>query len=165
MTRRTDNERLLTDVIAGESDAAFHEALLGETLRLARRRRQFRQARRAVMAVAVLVGLAVLVWQTFPPRVGSPGRHNGSYAIIRTAPLPAKAVVTTQPLPENMVVASVITANVVATSPDIRLFREIGDEELLAMIAPKVAAIVRLGPHQAELVVLEPVDREASPPN
>ncbi len=165
MIKRTDKERLLADVIAGESDAAFHETLLGETLRRARRRRQFRQARRAVVAVAVLVGLAVLVWQSFPPRVGSPGRHNGSYAIIRTAPLPAKAVITTQPLPEDLLVASVMTANVIATSPDIRLFREIGDEELLALIAPKVAAIVRLGPHQAELVVLEPAGRDALPQN
>lgn len=165
MSRRTDNERLLADVVAGETDAAFHEALLGETLRLARRRRRFRQTRRAVMAVAVLVGLAVLVWQSFPPPVVSPALNRGNYAIIRTAPLPATSIITTRTLPADLLVASVATANMVETLPDGGLFREISDDELLALVAPKVAAIVRLGPHQAELVVLEPVDREASPPN
>jgi len=165
MTRRTDNERLLADVIAGESDVAFHEALLGETLRLARRRRRFRQAQRGAAVVAVLVGLAALVWQYFPPRVVSPSMDKGSYAIIRTQPLPAAAIVTTQPLVADLLVASVTTVNVVETLPDSGLFREIGDDELLAMVAPKVAALVRLGPHTAELVVLDPSGQDASPPN
>ena len=165
MTRRIDNERLLADVIAGESDVAFHEALLGETLRLARRRRRFRQAQRGAAVVAVLVGLAALVWQNFSPRVVTPRMDKGSYAIIRTQPLPAAAIVTTQPLVADLLVASVTTVNVVETLPDSGLFREIGDDELLAMVAPKVAALVRLGPHTAELVVLEPSGQDASPPN
>jgi hypothetical protein len=165
MTRRTDNERLLADVIAGESDAAFHEALLGDTLRLARRRRRFRQARQAVVVVAVLVGLVALVWQSFPPRAVTPGLDKGSYAIIRTQPLPASSLVTTQPLAADWLVASFTTANVVETSPDSGLFRVIGDDELLAMVAPKVAALVRYGPHTAELIVLEPAGQDLSPPN
>lgn len=165
MTRRTDNERLLADVIAGESDAAFHEALLGDTLRLARRRRRFRQARRAMAAVAVLAGLAALVWQSFLPRVVTTGADKKSYTIIRTQPLPASSLVTTEPLAADLLVASVTTANIVETPPDSRSFREIGDDELLAMVAPKVAALVRLGPHTAELIVLEPAGQDTSPPN
>jgi hypothetical protein len=165
MTRQTDNERLLADVMADESDTAFHEALLGKTLRLARRRRRFRQTRRAGMAFAVLIGLAVLVWQCFPPPVVSPASNRGKYAIIRTVPLPATSIVTTRSLPADRLIASVTTANTIETLPDARLFREISDDELLAMIAPKVAALVRLGPHKAELVVLEPAAQETSPPN
>lgn len=168
MTRRTDNERLLTDVMVDGSDAAFHEALLGETLRLARRRRRFRQARRSVAAAAVLAGLAglgVLVLENFSPRVVSPGLDKGHYTMVRTVPLPATAIVTTQPFAQNLLVASITTANVVETTPGSGLFREISDDELLAMVAPKVAAIVRHGPHRAELVVLEPADWDATPPN
>jgi len=165
MSRRTDNERLLADVIAGESDAAFHEALLGETLRLACRRRRFRQARQAAAVVAVLVGLATLVWQGLLPRLATPAQSKGSYAIIRTVPLPATAIVTTRPLPADLLVASATTANVIETLPDSGLFREIGDDELLTMVAPKVAALVRYGPHTAQLVVLEPAGPDTSPPN
>ena len=63
MNRPTDHEHLLADVLAGEDGAGFREALLSETLRRARRRRHFRQARRAVPVVAGIVGLCLLVWQ------------------------------------------------------------------------------------------------------
>jgi len=160
MTRRTDNERLLTDVIAGESDAAFHEALLGETLRLARRRRRFRQTRHVVVVVAVISGLAALVWQSLPPGVVTPELGHGSYTLIHTQPLPASSLVTTRPLSADLLVASATTANVIETLPDSGLFREIGDDELLAMLAPRVAALIRHGPHNAELIVLEPAGRD-----
>ncbi len=164
MTRRTDNERLLAEVM-GDSDAAFHEALLGETLRLARRRRRFRQARRTVAVLAGLVVLAALVWQAFLPRISTLEIHRGNYTVIQTQPLPVASLVTTQPLPADLLIASITTAGVVETAANTGQFREIGDNELLAMIAPKVAALVRLGPHEAELVVLEPASQEASPPN
>jgi hypothetical protein len=118
-----------------------------------------------VVVVAVLVSLSSLVWRSFPPRVITPGVEDGSYAIIRTQPLPATALVTTQPLPGDRLVASITTSSIVETVADSGLFREIGDDELLAMVAPKVAALVRLGPHKAELVVLEPAGQDASPPN
>ena len=115
--------------------------------------------------VAVLVGLAALVWQYFPPRVVSPAMDQGSYAIIRTQPLPVSSLVITKPLAADLLVASVATANIVETSPDSGLFREIGDDELLAMVAPKVAALVRYGPHTAELIVLESAGQDVSPLN
>ena len=47
MNRPTDNERLLDDMLSEAVPADFREALLGETLRLACRRRRWRQTRRA----------------------------------------------------------------------------------------------------------------------
>ncbi|HEY9174624.1 MAG TPA: hypothetical protein VI136_20250 [Verrucomicrobiae bacterium] len=35
-------------------------------------------------------------------------------------------------------------------------YREIGDDALLALAAPRVAALVRRGPHEAELIFVEP---------
>ena len=60
------NDRLLADVLNEGVAADFREGLLNETLRLARRRRGFRQVRRAASALAVLVGVGLLVWHQFP---------------------------------------------------------------------------------------------------
>jgi hypothetical protein len=165
MNRRSDNERLLADVIAGESDAGFHEALLGETLRLVRRRRRFRQARRMAIAVALLAGLATVVWQRLPTHVVVPGREKGSYAIIRTQPLPQSALVTTRPFPADQLVASIAMKHIVETSSARRLYRDVDDDELLAMLYPKVAALVRLGPNKEELIVLDQTGQKTVPQN
>ena len=165
MNRRTDNERLLADVIAGESDAGFHEALLDETLRLVRRRRRFRQARRAAIAVVLLAGLATMVWQRLPTHVVAPGAKKGSYAIIRTQPLPRSALVATRRFPADQLVASIAMKHIVETSTARRLYRDVDDDELLAMLAPKVAALVRLGPNREELIVLDQAGQETPPQN
>ena len=46
MNRRTDNERLLDDVLAPESGSEFGATVLAETLRGVRRQRRARQVRR-----------------------------------------------------------------------------------------------------------------------
>src|ERR1039457_506831 len=67
MNHETDNEQLLADVLAEAAPTDFREALLGETLRLARRRRRWRQTRRAAALLVALGLLAVLVRQNLPP--------------------------------------------------------------------------------------------------
>jgi hypothetical protein len=58
-----------------------------------------------------------------------------------------------------------MNVHLVQTSQGDGQFREIGDDELLALAEPKPAALVRLGPHTAELVVLNATDGETPPPN
>ena len=101
------NERLLADVLGEGISADFREGLLNETLRLARRRRRFRQARRAASALAVLVGLGLLVWHQFPSNLGPTGLPAKPYALVRTQPLPPAAWVATRPLsPANLVASA-----------------------------------------------------------
>jgi hypothetical protein len=49
------------------------------------------------------------------------------------------------------------------TTPTIRTygggFREVGDDELLALAAPQTAALIRRGPHEAELVLVPAEER------
>src|SRR5689334_9755383 len=115
MKRPTDNERLFADALADTSPAEFREALLGETLRLARRRRHFRQMRRAGV-VLMMVGLVTfLFWpKAVTPRLSPAEPPLASYQLINTRPLPAGAVVTTQPF-MNRIVTSVPTASVITT--------------------------------------------------
>ena len=97
MNDRAKKERLLNEILAEETPAGFREVLLEDTLRLARRRRHFRQTRRAVSALAVVAGLALVVWRSLMP-TGIPPEPSRPYVLVRTQPLPLQAVVATQPL-------------------------------------------------------------------
>ena len=156
-----DRERLLAEVLS--DDAGFREALLAQTVRLARRRRGFRQARQATVALAALLCLATLIWRSLPPRAVTREMAVGRCAIVRTQPLPSSALVTTQPLPSDKLVASIATAKVIETTADIGRFQEIGDDALLALAAPRPAVLVRLGPGREELVFVNSDDKKGFP--
>jgi hypothetical protein len=163
MNERTDNQDLLAEVLAEASPADFREAMLAETLRLARRRRQFRQVRPAA-GVLVLMGLlAVLVAQYFskPPVGSSPLAKQIvrlSYELVRTHPLPASAIVSTRNFSAAGFAASVPKVIEVATASG--GFRLINDDELLALLADKPAVLIRTGPHSEELVFANPEDQK-----
>ena len=100
MNDRSDNQELLDDVLAEASPPEFRSALLGETLRQARQRRRWRQARRAGGALLALLLVVAMVRREFSakqnpavslaPTAASPN----SYVLIETQPLPAGALVT-----------------------------------------------------------------------
>lgn len=165
MNRPTDNERLLDDVLSEAVPADFREALLGETLRLAGRRRRWRQTRRAAALLVALGLLAVLVRQNFPPPPLAPmpvtKAKVKSYELICTQPLSAGAMVVTRPLSAGQLVASGATTEMVQTSSG--NFRVINDDELLALVASRPAALVRLGPHSEQLFFVNPEDEKGFP--
>jgi hypothetical protein len=167
MNHEPDNEQLLADVFSEAAPAGFREALLGETMRLARRRRRWRQTRRTAALLVALGLLAVLVRQNFQPHPLTPVPvakvKVKSYELVRTQPLSAGAIVVTRPLSANQLVASVATAEMVQTSSG--NFRMINDEELLALVASRPAALVRLGPHSEQLVFANPADEKGFPVN
>jgi hypothetical protein len=167
MNHEPDNKQLLADVLAEAAPADFREALLGETLRLARCRRHWRQTRRAAVLLVVLGMLAVLIWQNQPqPPAAVPSAAKAgdkSDKLIRTEPLPVSAIVTTRPLAAEQLVASVETVGVVETMAGSGGFRVINDDELLTLVSPRPAALVRLGPHSEQLVFVNPADEKGFP--
>ena len=156
MIRRTDQERLLTDVLREEDGAGFHAALLGETLRLARRRRQTRLLRRVGGVFAVIaVTATIAIWRRphVPVMEARPPAQN--YQLTLSQPLPASCVVSSHPLRADQVVVSTVASSVIQTTTTGGLYRVLGDDELLAL-APLPAALVRRGPHEVELVFVSP---------
>jgi len=157
MNRRTDQEELLAAVLAEESQAGFSDALLGETLRLARRKRQWRQARRSSGVVALLLVVGFGVWQSKPRgkqtiQLAQPPSASTPYQLIVSQPLAEAQLVVTQPLgAESLVVAGFATPTIHTYDGG---FREVGDDELLALAAPQTAALIRRGPHEADLVLI-----------
>lgn len=169
MNHEPDIEPLLNDVLAEAAPLDFREALLDQTLCLARRRRRWRQTRRLAALLAVAGGLlSVLVWQTLPwhsAAVSTPmaNAHSKNYALVRTRPLPAGAIVNTRTLSAGQLVASAATVEMVQTTTG--NFRVLNDDELLALVGSRPAALVRVGPNAEELVFVNPADAKGFPMN
>lgn len=163
MNNHTDKESLLAEVLAEAAPADFRAAMLAETLRLARRRRQFRQVRYAAGVLAVMGLLAVLVPKHFSKeekssmplvkRIAKP-----SYELVRTQAMPAGELIGTRNIPEVQSVVSVSTVVEIATTGG--GFLQINDKELLAFLADEPAVLIRTGPHSEELVFANPEDQK-----
>jgi hypothetical protein len=162
MNHEIDHERLLADALADSAPAGFRETMLRQTLKLARRRRRFRQTRRVAAALVALCAVTALLWKTSPYWLFAPRLRSSSYELVRTQSLPAGAIITTRPLAADRLIASVMTANVVHSSDGIR---ELSDDELLALVAPKPAVLIRLGPNSDYLVFANPEDEKGFPVN
>jgi hypothetical protein len=163
MNRRTDKEELLDTVIAGERDD-FRESSLAGLLQSARRRRRARVARRAGGAVFALGAIMAAIWLwMFPqkPQVELANRNPepATYDLVTSVSLSPGQIVTTRPLSPAQIVSSSLEIHIVHTFHE--SIREVGDEELLALALPRVAALVRRGPNEAELVFVP----EVSDPN
>jgi hypothetical protein len=159
MNDRRDQDRLLNDILAEPGATGAREALLGRTLRLAKRRRFFRQARRAAPALALVAAALLVFWHSSPPRVAQ-REPPKPYALIQTQALPQAALVNSRPLSPGSVVLSTSTAASVSTAAEPRSFQEIDDATLLSLAAPNSPVLVRLGPHTAELVFAQPPGAE-----
>ncbi len=157
MNKQTDNERLLQDVLAGESGAGARAASLENILQLARQRRRVRTVRRVAVVAALLIVSTIGVMRHFtrknvPLEIAKTNPPAANLAWVTSQPLSSAELVTSQSLLPSQIVSSLHAPNIVYTVREI--FREVGDDELLALAAPQVVALVRRGPHEAELVFI-----------
>jgi len=158
------NKRLLSDVLAEESDADFREALLDHTLHVVRRKRRFRKARQVTYASLMAVGLALIGFHFL---VSKPVVSKGlepPYLLVTTQPLTASAVFSTSRDHSIAVISSSPTVELIATSESSPALYQLDDNELLALL-PSPALLVRRGPHLAELVFANPDTQQSLSPN
>jgi hypothetical protein len=168
MNNRADQESLLSEVLAEASPADFRATMLAETLRLARRRRHFRQGRRRLGVILVMGLLAAFVMQKFSKSpvvspVSAAKILNPAYNLVSTRPLPTAALVSTRSFPATEFAAPIPTVIEIATVSG--EFHSINDDDLLAMLADKPAVLIRTGPHSEELVFASPDDQKLLQPN
>ena len=141
--------------MAESAPTEFRAALLSETLRLARRRRMVRRVRRTGVAWAAVMLAAVATWKNLAPPGATPRPVVAGCKIVRTRPFAAGAIVTTRAFGAEGRVATVASVGVVRTAPGAAGIHEIDDHELLALAAPRLAALVRVGPQAQELLFVE----------
>ena len=166
MNNRIDQDTLLAEIFAEEPPADFRAAMLTQTLRLARRRRHFRQFRRGLGVFVVMSLLAVFVAQQFSklPVISRPQAKkitNPNYELVLTQPLPTSQLIATYSFSMPGPYESVPKAFEIATVSG--GFRLINDNELLALLADKPAVLIRTGPHSEELVFANPEDQKKLP--
>jgi hypothetical protein len=162
MNPETERHSLLDDVIAEAVPADFQRAVLDGTLSAVRHRRRLRQWRRGLAAVGAFVAIALVVWDALLPRTPviwvRPALH-----IVSSQSLAASMVVGTKPGSVVVVSSSPTTFVMVETGSIRDSFEEINDEQLMALVEGRPAALVRQGPHQAELLFLNPEDTNGFP--
>jgi hypothetical protein len=164
MNNHADKENLLIEVFAEASPADFRAAMLAETLSVARRRRQFHQTRR-VVGVLMVMGLVVILFtQQFskPPVISQPIAKKimkQNYELVLAQPMPISAVISTRTFTASQLVSSAGTVVEISTTTD--GFREINDDQLLALLSDKPAVLIRTGPNSEELVFANADDQRS----
>src|ERR1051325_3485099 len=145
-------EHLMRDVLGEDSDPAFREALLGQTLRLARRQRRLRKLAQTMPTVAAMLILLLLSLHLFQP-APSPNRSpDRPYTLVRTQPLLPSALVTTKSLTAANLVTTTHSVAMLRTARGAPSLRELTDEELLKLTGDLPVVLVRQNNHAAELV-------------
>ncbi len=159
MNNPSERDQLLGDVLSEGGAGEFKEAMLAESLRLARRRRVYRRAR-SISAVLALLGFgAFFARREGPTEGGTAPRTRGNLVLVRTQLLAADAVIRTRPLDQAQLIASFSGTPTVGTAPN--AFHLIGDRELLALASPRPAVLIRSGPSSAELEFVNGEDQKA----
>jgi hypothetical protein len=157
-------QRLLDDVLADTVSADFSEAVLERTLRQARRRQRIRRSQQTVLIVAVLAALIFWLWPRERPVPIQAEKESRPILLalpvvnfVETLPLPPGMIVETRAGLAAMILASPSTLKLVETLPAGELFRQLNDDQLLALVAGRPVALVRYGPHDAMIVMSEEI--------
>src|SRR5882724_2340827 len=156
-------ERLLADVFEETAPPDFRAELLDRTLQQVRRRRHLHQWNQGLLAAAFITILGFLVWKTRAPKDTNQGAPGETLEIVTSQPLNPAMIVQSSPGLVEMISSSPSALVVVETSPFGDGFRELNDEGLLAFTAGKPSVLVRQGPHQAELLIVDSAAEVFSP--
>ena len=155
-------EQLMDEILADAASGDFAESVLRQMLRQARRRQRVRQLRQVLLVAAVLSALHLWLRQPQTPKLVrtakeiSPPAAPRAFDLVVTQPLLADMVVNTQTGLVAIVNATwPSTLALVSTLSADELFRELDDDQVLALLKDQPVALVRYGPHEATLVVTE----------
>jgi hypothetical protein len=159
MNEPEHSDRLLNDVLEDGTSPEFRASVLERTLREVRRHRRVRKARRGALIAASLLSVSIAIWRSVGPN--SLIRPGAACELVPTQPLPAAQVVETKDGAAKVIMTAASNAPIeFGTLPEGGRFTEFNDSDLLNLLAGKPVALVRLAPHQAEIVFLNPDDAE-----
>ncbi len=134
---------LLDDLFEGESTTGAREALREAMLRGVRRRRRRQRLQNIAAAVAVLALAVTGVWWAASERHAAPEVSGLAQPIGAAEVRPTVVTVKSQPGSVEVVVSDPVSVNMVRTGDLPARWREISDDELLALLAGQGAVLVR----------------------
>jgi hypothetical protein len=165
MENQDRNDDLLKDVFGEEANLDFREGLLHQTLQAVQSRKRLRRWNRRLLAGACAVVTLVVAAKLFlpPGEVRLRTASDASPFLVHSEALGADMLVRTQPGSVAMAHSSPEIVAVIRTVPGQISLEIIGDQELLALLAGRPAALVHRSPLEAELVFLNPDDQDGFP--
>jgi hypothetical protein len=155
-------EQLVNEILTDAASGEFAESVLRQMLRQARRRQRVRQLRQVLLVAVALSALNLWLRRPHTPELIRTAKE-----VSRTAEPRAFDLVMTQPLQADMIVntqtglVAIVTATwpstlaLISTRSAHELFRELDDDQMLALLKDQPVALVRYGPHEAMLVMTE----------
>ena len=160
MKNTAEQQRLIDDVLAESASEQFRSAVLEQMLRVARHQRRVRAFEKASILILLL---ALLAWWSSaslsrrhsPQQLARPQRAARAYGLVLSASAPRGMLVATEPGLTPLVESVHSAVAIVETRPDQHLFKEIGDEQLLVLLAGQPAALVREGASRATVLFLD----------
>jgi hypothetical protein len=149
-------EQLLDDLLEDAVPPEFRAAVLDKTLCSARRRKRARRFNMALSATAVAGIFLLSFWKMREPATLPDQIRQPDPMVVNSQPLQPRQIVTPQLDSVKEFVSSASTFTEVRTSGSSGPYEEINDKQLLALLSDRSAILVHYGPHQAELIILNP---------
>ena len=159
MKNQADPNRLLDDILEDTLPASLRAELLQRTLCQVRRQNSVRRLNRAGLAIVFVMGLALTLWRFSLPLPQQIESRPTTFGVVSSEALDPSMIVETRLGSVNVISSSASTVVLVETGSGRDMFNEVDDQQLLAFLSGSPAALVRQGPHQAELMFLNPEDR------
>ena len=133
---------LLDDLLKGDS-ARYREESLSFTLAAVRRRRTVRRFQKSFLAILTLAAFLFFRSGTDDQVITQATETTASPLIVQTRSLRPEQLITSRPGSTRIVESSHGRTIVVRTTPGTRLFEEISDQQLLALLDGREAAVFR----------------------
>lgn len=163
MNDETESNRLVDDILEDVAPPAFRAEMFARTLEQARRRNRARQWNRALITVAVLALVGSLFFKMPTRRDAAQPARSAGLAIVQSTPLDPSEIVASRAGSVKVIGSSSGNIAMVETSSANPGFKELDDRELLALMDGTPSVLVRQGPHQEELLVVDASTSTARP--
>jgi hypothetical protein len=150
------SEQLLDDLLEDSAPPKFGAAVLEKTLLGARRRKRKRRFNMALSATVVAGICLFSVWKLRETGTLQNQIQQPNPMIVISRPLKPQQIVVTQFESVETFVSSASTFTEVRTSGSSGIYKEINDQQLMALLSDQSAVLVHYGPHEAKLILLNP---------
>ncbi|MFO1497619.1 MAG: hypothetical protein U1G07_04370 [Verrucomicrobiota bacterium] len=153
--------RLLNAVLEETASPDFRADVLARALGQLQRRRRQRLYARGIAVLGAFLAAGAGLWMslregdTAPTIAATPAT---AIPMLRSRPLEASAIVHSTANSVALVVTNSRGVRVIESASDDRAVREVDDDDLLALFKGRAVALVRQGPHEAALVLLDEAD-------
>ena len=158
------SRELLDDILAGESDSCRQQSL-ASTLAAVRRRKTVRRIQHSAIATLAISALLILRSPSDKSIVSQSPELAVPSLIIHTRPLRAEQIVTTRSGSVETVTTLRNSSIVIHTMPEKRLYEELNDQQLLALLDGRQAMILRSPEFDTRLIVEDESIFEGFPVN